>query len=221
MLEVIDHLGRKVQIARSPKRIISLCPAITATLFSLGLENEIVGRTRYCIHPKNKVEKAAIVGGTKEINLKKIRDLQPDLIIAEKEENTKEIVQQLEHEFPVYVCEVQSIEENDRMIRDIGSITNSQHEATSLIQRIKDAFANLPNLHGKRVAYVIWKDPYMVVGHSTYIQSVLEAMNAVNPFTKFESRYPIVSFKDIQRAKLDYLFLATEPYTFTEACHGI
>lgn len=196
--------------------MISLCPAITTTLYSLTLDKEIVGRTRYCTYPKSKVNNANIIGGTKEIDIERIRELQPDLIIAEKEENTKEIVQQLEIEFSVYVCEVRSIEENYQMIHDVGTITNKQKEATLLIKKIKETFINLPNLHGKRVAYVIWKNPYMVVGHSTYIHSVLEAMNTVNPFTKLESRYPIVTIEEIKQSQLDYLLLATEPYSFTE-----
>lgn len=216
MQQITDHLGRIMEIPVSPKRIISLCPAITATLFELGLKKAIIGRTRFCIFPEEDVTEVTIVGGTKDMKRDVIRNLQPDLIIAEKEENTKEMVNDLEKNFPVFVFEVRSIDENKRMIQDLGMITNRQAEAFQLTERIEDAFHNLPNLKGKRAAYMIWRTPYMVVGHATYINSVLESLNLVNPFTSFEGRYPVVTLEELEQANLDYLFLATEPFRFQE-----
>lgn len=216
MRKMTDHVGRTIEIAISPKRIISLCPAITTTLFSIGLDKEIIGRTRYCLFPENKVEQLEVVGGTKDINLEKIRTLNPDLIIAEKEENTEEIVLQLEKEFPVYVFEVQSIEDNDRMIQDLGQLTNKETASARLREQILQALGSLPNLQGKKVAYMIWQNPFMVVGDDTYINALLGAMNLVNPFTAVEGRYPVVTLEDLQQMDLDYLLLATEPFRFKE-----
>lgn len=213
---VQDHLGREVNYSFPPKRIISLCPGITDTLLSLNLDHEVVGRTRYCIHPAEKVGQIQVVGGTKEIKMERIRELKPDLVIAEKEENTKEIVDEVSKHYPVYVAEVQSIDESFRMIHDIGEITNKNNEAASLIEKIKSGFESLPTKPGKRVAYVIWKKPYMVVGGNTYINSLLERMGFENPFTQLEGRYPAVTTEQFQQAKLDYLFLATEPFPFKE-----
>ena len=128
-----DHLGRQVNTVHSPKRIISICPAITETLFALGLENEIVGRTKYCIFPKGIVENVRVVGGTKEVNVEKIRELQPDLILAEKEENTEEIVHALEKIAPVFVLEVQSIKDAYRFIQTLGFLTNKEQKAEHII----------------------------------------------------------------------------------------
>lgn len=214
MQNIIDHVGRATRVPIQPTRIISLCPAITVTLFELGLQEKVVGRTRFCIYPQDKVHETTIVGGTKDIKIETIRALKPDLIIAEKEENTKEIVTQLEQEFPVFVFEVQSIHANKRMIQDLGKLVHHDEEANSLITKIDSAFKNLPDLHGKKAAYMIWRTPHMVVGNATYINSVLGALNLVNPFTTFEGRYPIVTIEDLQQAKLDYLFLATEPFRF-------
>lgn len=214
--KVEDQIGRIVEYEFPPQRIISLCPGVTDTLYSLKLDREIVGRTRYCIYPTEKVENANIVGGTKEIKLEAIHQLKPDLIIAEKEENTREVVEQLESYYPVYVAEVQSVKGAYKMIEELGQLTDRQTEAEILINTIKSAFQTLPNLKGKRAAYVIWKKPYMVVGKDTYINSLLEEMGCTNPFVSVEGRYPTVNVEEFQNSELDYLFLASEPYPFKE-----
>ncbi|CAM3178299.1 helical backbone metal receptor [Filibacter tadaridae] len=214
--EVVDHLGRTVTYEYPPKRIISLCPGITETLFVLQLENEIVGRTRFCIFPKDKVKNVPAVAGTKDIKLEAIHEVKPDLIIVEKEENTKEIVETLEQYYPVFVAEVQTVDEAYRMIRDMGQLTDREKQAVSLVESIQDRFESFPSVNGKRAAYVIWKKPYMVVGKDTYIQSILERMGFVNPFAQFEGRYPVVTAEDFQQAKLDYVLLASEPYPYKE-----
>lgn len=214
--EVTDHLDRNLQYTYPPKRIISIVPAITDTLYALNLHDNIVGRTRYCIFPKEQVQKAEIVGGTKRVLKEKIESLKPDIIFAEKEENTKEIVEQLETDFPVYVGEVQSVQDVYKLIGDLGDITGKQEKAKDLIETIQQRFNALPSAEGKRVAYVIWKNPYMVVGQNTYINSLLERLGFVNGFAKYEGRYPVVAKEDLKEAKLDYLFLATEPFPFQE-----
>lgn len=213
---VIDRVGRSVTYEYPPKRIISLCPGITDTLLSLDLEDEIVGRTRFCIYPKGKVENIPAVAGTKDIKLERIQDARPDLIIVEKEENTKEIVEELEQHFPVYVAEVQSVEEAFQMIEDMGNLTDRNGAAANLIEAIQHQFASLPTSHGKRIAYVIWRKPYMVVGKDTYINSLLEKMGFINPFIDADGRYPAVTAEDFQRANLDYVLLASEPFPFKE-----
>lgn len=217
---VVDHLGRTVSYTYPPKRIISLVPGITDTLYALHLENEIVGRTRYCIYPKDAVHQATTIGGTKRVMLDKIIELQPDLIIAEKEENTKEIVETLEKQFPVYVAEVQNVPDVYRLITDLGKVTNRIPEANRLQSTIQNGFESLPSSHGMKVAYVIWKNPYMVVGNDTYIHSLLDKMGFTNAFSDYEGRYPVVEEEDFQKAKLDYLFLASEPFPFKEEHKG-
>lgn len=216
MRKTIDQIGRHLQYTFPPKKIISLAPALTETMYDLGLEEEIVGRTRFCIHPHDKVKHAVNIGGTKDIKIDRIHKLNPDLIISEKEENTKEIVEELEKHYPVYVFEVQTVTDAFGMMTDLGQITNRNEQAQSRIKDIKKSIENLPHAQGKRVAYVIWKRPYMVVGKNTYIQSLLEQMGFINPFTSYEGRYPEVTEMDLKEANLDYLFLATEPYPFRE-----
>ncbi|TQR16289.1 ABC transporter substrate-binding protein [Psychrobacillus soli] len=210
-----DHIGRKINISQSPKRIISICPAITETLFALGLENEIVGRTKFCIFPAGIVENVAIVGGTKEVNVETIRELQPDLILAEKEENTAAIVQALENIAPVFVLEVQSIKDAYRFIHTLGLLTNKVQVAEHLIDNVKAAFPS-PYVQSRNAAYVIWRKPYMVVGGTTYINNVLHTLGFQNPFAKENSRYPAVTPEDLASANIDVLFLASEPFPFKE-----
>ncbi|WP_019152973.1 ABC transporter substrate-binding protein [Robertmurraya massiliosenegalensis] len=211
-----DHLGRKVGYHFPPQRIVSICPGITETLYELGLEKEIVGRTRYCIFPEDKVAHATIVGGTKDIDIEIVKSLNPDVIIAEKEENTKEMVALLARSYPVFVAEVQSIQDSYRMIEDMGNITNFESNAKNLINAIKNEFNTIPKVNGKRAAYVIWRNPYMVVGSNTYINSVMEAMGFENPFSTSKNRYPSVTKEELQESQLDYIFLATEPFHFKE-----
>src|SRR5699024_6871383 len=152
MKEVKDHLSRIVTYPFPPKRIISLVPAITETLCYLGLRDAIVGRTRFCVFP-DEVKKVQNVGGTKDIKLDRIHNLQPDLILAEKEENTKEIVESLEAHYPVFVFEIQTVADALKIIRDAGMLTERKLEATALTKDIQVQFKTLPQMNGKRIAY--------------------------------------------------------------------
>lgn len=211
-----DHLGRIVEMPIRPKRIISICPAITSTIFEFGAGETLIGRTEYCIFPKDKVDPVPVVGGTKQVDFERIRELNPDLILAEKEENTKVIVNTLAKEFPVFVFEVQSIEQNERFIRDVGELVDKQEEAADMLVKVQTAFTRFPKLEGKKAAYMIWQEPYMVVGHDTFINSVLATMGLENPFIDQKSRYPIIQFDQLEAENLDYLLLASEPFHFTK-----
>jgi len=212
-----DHLGRNISLAAKPHRIVSLCPSITETLYSLGLDKEIVGRTRFCIHPEERVKSATRVGGTKEIKYDRLHQLKPDLIIAEKEENTPEMVAELEKKYPVFVVDVKTVEGGYRMISDLASLCQQENEGNKLLEKIKaeeQEFA--PSGDRLSVAYFIWKEPYMVVGADTYIQSMLEWMKLDNVFLNNEGRYPRVDKEEIASCEADWIFLSSEPYPFKE-----
>lgn len=217
MKTIIDPLGRTVHYNYPPKKIISLAPAITQTMYHLSLTKEIVGRTRFCIHPKKEIHNAINIGGTKDIKLERIRCLNPDLIIAEKEENTKEIVETLDQYFPVFVFEVQSVKDALMMVKDLGDVTARQQLAKKLAENITKSLEKLPKVEPKRVAYMIWKRPYMVVGQNTYIDSLLNYIGWKNSFATSKDRYPMITIDELKKAELDYLFLATEPYPFNES----
>lgn len=217
MKTFIDQIGRTVRMpVFPPKRIVSLAPAITETIYHLELGQQVVGRTRFCVHPQAEVEQAMNVGGTKDMKIERIKALDPHLIIAEKEENTKEMVEELERHFPVYVFEIQTIEDALTMIKDLGTITNRSRQAHQTIRTITKAFTTIAQMKTARAAYVIWQNPLMVVGGDTYINNLLKHLGFINPFENHEGRYPEITQAQLKEAKLDYLFLATEPFPFSE-----
>lgn len=212
-----DHLDRELQIPTFPQRIVSICPAITETLFALNVQDQVVGRTKYCIFPKHQVEALPSVGGTKDVSIEKVRALKPDLILAEKEENTKETVELLSEIAPVVVFEVQTIEDSYRLIRDLGAVSGAQPAATKLEQEARMSFDSLPKVSGQpSVLYMIWRKPYMAVGDTTYIQATLEALGFQNAAKPLDGRYPEITPDSLEELKPDYLLLASEPFPFAE-----
>lgn len=216
MWTFIDHLNRELQIPDSPKRIVSICPAITETLFALDAADQLVGRTKFCIFPKGDVENLPHVGGTKDVSIDKVRDLKPDLILAEKEENTRETVEALSAIAPVVVLEVQTIEDSYRLIQDLGQVTGHVAKAQTLANEAKRIFEQLPKSQNLRVLYFIWRKPYMVVGNTTYIQSVMEHLGLENAAKDFDGRYPSLTSAELQQLAPDAILLSSEPFPFSE-----
>lgn len=211
----IDHVGRKLSIPAVPRRIVSLCPSITETLYALGLASSIVGRTQFCIHPAEQVSSSTMVGGTKQVKRELIEQLQPDLIIAEKEENPKDMVEDLAQDYPVYVVNVETYEQALQMIRDLGHITGKSTEGDGLAASIDQAFQQIQK-GSARVGYLIWRKPYMAAGKSTYIDAMLSACGFENVFKELEGRYPTVEWEQIREKAPDVLFLSSEPFPFEE-----
>ena len=213
---VLDHLGRTVVVPFPPQRIVSLCPSLTETIVELGAGNRLIGRTQFCIHPTDALADVVRVGGTKQVKDDVIASLAPDLIIAEKEENPKGMVERLAESYPVYVTDVETYEHALHMIRDLGRIVDAPQEAKQLISEIEEAFAELQRVESVSAAYFIWQNPYMVAGDHTYIHSLLTRCGFTNVFAAAEGRYPVVTEDDIRRAAPDYLFLSSEPFPFAE-----
>ena len=214
-----DQLGSLVEIQFPPKRVISLVPSQTELLFDLGLDSEIVGITKFCIHPAEKVKERTKIGGTKKVNLELIRSLQPDLIIGNKEENTKEDIEALQKEFPVWMSDVCTLEQATEMIRQIGDIFDRQPESAYMNHLIQAGFTDLRELAGryalnKRAAYLIWKDPYMYAGKNTFIDDILRYAGFNNVVKA--SRYPELSLAELKLLAPEVLFLSSEPYPFRE-----
>lgn len=195
-------------------RIVSLVPSITETLFDFGLTaDEVVGRTKFCIHPANLLKNVQIIGGTKNLNIEKIKSLNPDLIIANKEENEKLQVEELMTDFKVWVTDISTIEDNHQFISDLGTLLNKKELAQSLNERIAHIFTIKKNPLPQKVAYLIWKNPYMTVGNDTFINEVLENIGGENLF-KDRKRYPEVTVEELKNA--DQVFLSSEPFPFQQ-----
>ncbi|MEN4759897.1 helical backbone metal receptor [Chryseobacterium sp. C39-AII1] len=195
-------------------KVVSLVPSITEALFDLGLtENEVIGRTKFCIHPQEKVKNVAIIGGTKNINIDKIKALQPDIVLANKEENSKEQVEALMDDFKVIVTNVENIEDNYYLLKNLGNIFNKEEKAQLFNLKIYEILNDAKINSNIKVAYLIWKNPYMTVGSDTFIHKILGEIGFENIF-KNQKRYPEIQTEDL--AEADIIMLSSEPFPFKE-----
>lgn len=209
----VDQMGRNVVVPFPPKRIISLVPSQTELLHYFGLEDEVIGITKFCIYPDDWFRNKQRIGGTKQLKLDEILALKPDLIIGNKEENTKEDIDFLEQHVPVWMSDINTFEEAVEMIDLIGQLTDKQQIAKVLNTGITQEFKQLGNIgKGKSALYFIWDEPSFVVGKSTFIDSVLTKIGFVNACQK--ERYPALS--DLEPINPDFIFLSSEPFPFKE-----
>lgn len=208
-----DQLGRKIEVPASPQRIISLVPSQTELLFDLRLDDRVVGITKFCVHPNKWFRTKTRVGGTKQLNFECIRALKPDLIIANKEENNKEDIEQLSKDFPVWISDMDDLVSALEMIRLIGEVTNT--DISELLLEIEHGFQQLKSVHPpKRTLYLIWKGPYMTAGSRTFIHDIMNRCGLQNAVSN--SRYPELSEQEIVELNPELVLLSSEPYPFAE-----
>ncbi|MFN0014647.1 MAG: ABC transporter substrate-binding protein [Saprospiraceae bacterium] len=215
----VDQVGRLVHLpVFPPRRIVSLVPSKTELLHALDLEAEVVGITKFCVSPPAWFQEKKRVGGTKTVALDKVLDLNPDLIIANKEENDREQIEYLSKRIPVWVSDVRDLASALVMIHQVGAVCGRLEAAMYLSDRIRQAFADHrpdPGAPRPRAAYFIWRKPYMVAGGDTFIHAMLEEAGFENAFAT-ETRYPEVSREQLAEYAPDVLLLSSEPYPFAE-----
>ena len=209
----VDQMGRSVEISFPPKRIVTLVPSQTELLHYLGLEDEVVGITKFCVYPDVWFRNKKRIGGTKQLKLDEILALKPDLVIGNKEENTKEDIDFLANHIPVWMSDINSFDESIEMIKKIGELTGKQKVAAELVNSVNYKFDQLGNIgKGRSVLYFIWDEPSFVVGKSTFIDSILTKIGFIN--TCYKTRYPDLA--DLEELKPDFVFLSSEPFPFKE-----
>ncbi|WP_300436964.1 helical backbone metal receptor [Christiangramia sp.] len=217
-MRIQDQLGRTIELKETPVRIISLVPSQTELLVDLGLEKFIVGITHYCVHPTYLKQIKISVGGTKKVNLRKVKELQPDIILCNKEENTKEMVEDLEKIAPVHVSDVANIEDAYRLMKDYGSIFKCEELASTIVKSIQKKAQKLKeivvNSTEKRVAYFIWNKPLMVAGTGTFIDEMLSLNKFKNVFSA--ERYPQANLEELKDLDIEICLLSSEPFPFKE-----
>lgn len=205
--------------ATPPSGIISLVPSQTELLFHLGLDNEVSGITKFCVHPPHWLKNKQRVGGTKNPNLSLIRSLHPSLIIANYEENRKTDIEELACDFPVWVTDVINLDTSLKMISDFGKLLHRKREAELVTEKIlQKKWENDQALQNKKeisAAYLIWKNPYMTVGCDSFIHAMLKEARFSNVFAT-ETRYPKIDMEDIRIQEAEIILLSTEPYPFSE-----
>lgn len=219
-MEITDQLNRSIKLKETPKRIVSLVPSQTELLFDLGLEESIVGITRFCVHPYHFKKTKKIVGGTKKVNYTKVKGLQPDMILCNKEENTQEMVEELEKIAPVHVSDIFTLEDVHVLIGQYGTFFSCRTKARQIQQKLRflqDDFQDfIKYIKPQKVAYFIWRNPWMVAGGNNIIDHLL-ALNKFENIYRNKLRYPEVELKKIRlEGDPDLVFLSSEPYPFKE-----
>ncbi len=212
MKELIDQMNQTIRLESTPRRIVSLVPSQTELLYDLGLENEVVGITKFCIHPDNWFRSKNRVGGTKSVDIEKVKSLKPDLIIGNKEENEQGDIEELKKIAPVWMSDIFNLEDAIEMISKIGEITNRRAISLQLSAEIKAGFSDLKNQrmvsYSKSVFYFIWNEPRLVAGKNTFIDDMLTKCGLINLMD--DDRYPEVQ----DNMSPDLIFLSSEPYPF-------
>lgn len=215
-----DSLHRTIDLPHTPQRIISLVPSLTELLHDMGLERQIVGITKYCVHPIHYIVTKSVVGGTKKVDFQIIKDLHSDFILCSKEENTEKMVLELEKTAPVYVSDVNSMDAALDLIKKLGLMLNRRTQAEHIVDKIIFRFKAFQNVIKDvpiiKVAYFIWAKPWMVAGNKTFINDMLKICRFENVYA-FQDRYPEISIEKLPlREKRDVLFFSSEPYDFSD-----
>ncbi len=212
LLTVKDQMDREVAISYPPKRIVSLVPSQTEFLLDIGAPT--VGRTKFCIHPKEKVKEIEIVGGTKKFRFEKIKELNPDLIIGNKEENYKEGIDKLAKDFPVWMSDIYTLEDSFSMMQQLGKICGLEESAEQIISSCKQSLEKVKGKFNGRVIYLIWKNPWMAAGKNTFIDHLLTFLGYENLI--LDERYPELTTEEIANLEPDHILLSSEPFPFKE-----
>ena len=211
-----DQIGDEVEIKEQPQRIISLVPSQTELLFDLGLDDRVIGITKFCVHPKEWFKSKNRIGGTKDVDIDAVKSLNPDLIIGNKEENTLKDIKALRKIAPVWMSDVNDLEQSIDMIKSIGEICHVSPKANKVSKQITDNFNSFDSdIKGKSVLYFIWKNPYMVAANDTFIDSILTNQLGLKNVMSNKKRYPNIDLADVTISP-DYVFLSSEPYPFKE-----
>lgn len=205
-----DHIPQQ-----PPRRIVSLVPSQTELLYDLGLQEETVGITKFCIHPETWFRSKARVGGTKTVSKDKVMALQPDLIIANKEENVKDQVEALQDIAPVWMSDIHTLADALHMIREIGSITHRDALSEDIAGRIAQGFAGLKPARPVSTLYLIWRQPWMSIGSDTFIHDMMQRLGLENVLSDL-SRYPEVTIDMLRARTPELILLSSEPYPFKE-----
>lgn len=219
---LVDATGVALEPGRPLRRIVSLVPSTTETLCHLGLADAVVGVTAYCVEPRAVVRTKPRIGGEKNPDLARIRSLEPDLVVANIEENLREHVETLRAwGIPVWVTYPRTVAEGIRMIRELGRVTGAAERADQLGDELDRLYGEVAAATAARpptpAFYPIWRAPYMTIGRDTYIHDVLRVCGATNVFGDRPERYPVVTLEEVAAREPEVIVLPDEPFRFRRA----
>jgi ABC-type Fe3+-hydroxamate transport system substrate-binding protein len=212
LMTIVDDIGESITFSYPPRRIISLVPSQTELLHYFDLNEEVLGITKFCVHPASWHQTKIQIGGTKVFDFDAIDKLQPDLIIGNKEENYLEGINKLKQKYPVFITDIKSLPDAWRMIISLGRITNREDYANRLVELLQNEFSSLRRFAPARVVYLIWRKPWMAAGRDTFINDMLERIGLYNVVTT--DRYPTITEDVLRRLDPEYVLLSSEPYPF-------
>lgn len=214
-----DASGALVVLPASPTRIVSLVPSLTELCFDLGLEDRMAGATIFCTEPRDRVSRLPRVGREKDPDLGRIRSLAPDLVLANVEENRREVVEALRAEgVAVWVVYPRSVAEGIVLVRELGEMTGAGSTGAALAARLEARLAQVVARTAARprarVFCPIWRNPYMTVARDTYVHDMLSVCGGDNVFGHRSTRYPTVTLEEVAAARPEVVLLPDEPYRF-------
>jgi ABC-type Fe3+-hydroxamate transport system substrate-binding protein len=214
-MQLTDQAGKIIRLDHLPTKIISVVPSQTELLSWFGLDQEVIGITKFCVHPAHWHKEKTKIGGTKKLDIDRIRALQPDLVIANKEENLRAEIEAIEKFCPCYVSDVRDRASAYEMIHDLGQLLGKASGALSIVNEISEQFEKLNVRKKYRAAYLVWNDPLMTVGGDSFINDMMQSAGFENVFAN-ESRYPQVTKEIILSKNIELLLLSTEPFPFSQ-----
>lgn len=202
-------------------RIVSLCPSLTELVFDLGLGEDLVGITKFCCHPADRVGAVEQVGGTKDPKLARIRELAPDIVLLNNEENRREDAEELAASGLVcHTSMPRTPAETAEMVRSIGAALERPAEADAIALEIEQRSARVraaaAGRSPVRFAYLIWRNPWMSVNTDTFVHALLSQAGGVNVFGGRDERYPEIAVEDLVTTRPDRVLLSSEPFPFAE-----
>jgi ABC-type Fe3+-hydroxamate transport system substrate-binding protein len=218
---LVDAAGQVHRPAGTSARIVSLVPSITELLFEMDLAEQVVGRTVFCVHPRNRVKSVTSVGGTKQLNMEKLERLKPTHVIVNIDETPRPLAEELARcGYQVVVTHPIEVRDNLALYRQIGALFHRRREAEELCVRFEAAFLAASeaarSLAERHVLYLIWKDPWMTISRDTYISRMLAQVNWRTVADDPENRYPTIELDDELLARTDLVLFGSEPFPFKQ-----
>lgn len=210
-----DQIGSEINLTETPHRIVSVVPSQTELLYDLGLDEEVVGITKFCIHPEKWFRTKTRIGGTKKLNIEKISELRPDLILANKEENDREDIERLQKLFPVWTSDIKNLNGAIQMIDQVGVICSREKEALLITKKITENFRSISESEMIECVYLIWHEPVMTIGADTFINDMLNRAG-FKSITDHWGRYPVLTEIELVKLNPPYLLLSSEPFPFKD-----
>lgn len=242
MLRVSDDLGRELIFHRAPVRVVSLVPSETYNWCRLGGQESIVGRTDYCVLPLA-VQEIPSVGGTKNFSVEKVLELKPDLVLANKEENTESRIRKLvDAGVRVFVSFPKTVSQGLSHVARLGRILDAGEVSRPILKEAYESFQKLKVLPhtGRRIFVPIWNEPLMTFNELTFASDVLDVVGVGNIFAHRERKYPLmadigrgkplspeevadrdtryprVTWEEVRALGPNFVWLPDEPYAFSE-----